>query len=230
MNRQRVPGLIMFDLDGTLADTAFQLGIAVNAALRDLGKKEISMDALRSYIGNGATMLLARALAGRRDISLTDVDDNELSRARSVFNDTYLSCCDCSSRIYPGVADTLSELKKLGIRLAVVTNKPHRFIEPVLEPSGLLDYFDFWLGSEVISEKKPDKAPLLYTASRLGISIDDSWMVGDSVNDILAAVNAGIPGIALTFGYNQGVDFQKLGAYRIIDDFREILAIIKDPD
>lgn len=228
MNGSGVPKLIMFDLDGTLADTAFQLGVSVNEALKSIGKKEISMDEVRSFIGNGAAMLMARAIAGRRDISVSDIDEKQLADARDVFNRTYLTCCDCSSCIYPGVSETLSELKSQGIKLAVVTNKPHRFIEPVLGPSGLLDYFDCWLGSEIIEEKKPNRAPLDYVASRLGLSVGDCWMVGDSINDIQAAVNAGIPGIALTFGYNQGVDFQKLGAFRIIDDFRDILEIIKE--
>lgn len=228
MHELRVPQLIMFDLDGTLADTACQLGHAVNEALKAVGYSVISMERLRSYIGNGAALLVARALAGRRDIALTDVDEKLLSDARNVFNEAYLSCCDCKDCIYPGVFTTLSSLKSLGIKLAVVTNKPHRFIEPVLAPSGLLDCFDYWLGSEIISEKKPDPAPLNYVASMLNVNVYDSWMVGDSINDVQAAVNTGIPGIAVTYGYNQGIDFRKAGASRIIDRFSDISEIIRE--
>ena len=221
-----VPKLMMFDLDGTLADTVYQLHLAVNAALVSVGVKEISVTETRSYIGNGASVLLARAILSSHDVSVSDVSPDIMLTARDAFNRKYLSCCDCSKSIYPGVRETLAALKSYGIRLAVVTNKPDGFIKPVLEPSGLLSYFDYCRGSEIIPQKKPDPAPLIYVSEKLGIKIEDSCMVGDSINDIQAAVNANIPSFALTCGYNQGIDLLAAGGSYLVDNYKEILQVI----
>ena len=106
------PKLMMFDLDGTLADTVNQLHLAVNAALVSVGLKEISVTETRSYIGNGASVLLARAILSSHDASVSDISPAIMQKARDVFNRKYSFCCDCSDSIYPGVRETRKRQKE----------------------------------------------------------------------------------------------------------------------
>lgn len=230
MKLESLPKLVMFDLDGTLADTVPQLHEAVLAALRKVGKNPITIEQTRSYVGNGAMLLIARAIARTQEVRLEDLDRDLLAFARNEFNLVYSNCFDCSKSIYPKVLETLSYLKSKCVKLAVVSNKPNRFIVPILEKAGLLKYFDETLGSEVIPETKPNAAPLIYVCQKIGVSTNDAVMVGDSYNDILAARNASITSIGLTYGYNRGLDIRDSSPDYVFDDFCSVYNLFKSFD
>jgi phosphoglycolate phosphatase len=125
------------------------------------------------------------------------------------------------------VRETLEYIKSQNIKLAIVTNKPHKFVEPIIRMAGLYDLFDYLLGSEVITQKKPQPEPLLYVCNKLAILPEDAIMVGDSYNDIEAAKNANIISIALTYGYNRGRDIRDSKPDFVFSDFGQIAELIK---
>lgn len=230
MTLSQMPCLVMFDLDGTLADTVPQLHEAVLRALEKVGRPPVTIDQTRSYVGNGAMMLLARAIRGEQEVCLADIEPQLLHVAREEFNSAYLKCSDCSKSIYSHVVDTLSFLQHKGVKLAVVSNKPDKFIKPILEKADLLKFFSFTLGSEVIAEKKPSAEPLLYVCNKLGVTPDKAVMVGDSYNDVQAAHNAKVVSMALTYGYNRGLDIRDSSPDYVFDNFGEIYQVFKSLD
>lgn len=185
-----LPKALLFDLDGTLANTIPQLAIAASKSAVAIGLNPPSVETTKGFVGNGVNMLLARVIAGRFDVELKDVEPSLLKRARDVFNVEYTKGLDKDYNLYEGVKEGLEYFKSRGIKLAVVTNKPQMFALPLLSYMGIKDYFDFILGGEVIPERKPDPTPLYYVLDKLQVSKDDAVMVGDSNNDIEAGNNA----------------------------------------
>ena len=181
-----LPKALLFDLDGTLANTIPQLAIAASKSAVAIGLNPPSVETTKGFVGNGVNMLLARVIAGHFDVELKDVDPSLLKRARDVFNVEYTKGLDKDYNLYEGVKEGLEYFKSRGIKLAVVTNKPQMFALPLLSYMGIKDYFDFILGGEVIPERKPDPTPLYYVLDKLQVSKDDAVMVGDSNNDIEA--------------------------------------------
>ena len=156
----KLPKALLFDLDGTLANTIPQLAIAASKSAVAIGLNPPSVETTKGFVGNGVNMLLARVIAGRFDVELKDVDPSLLKRARDVFNVEYTKGLDKDYNLYEGVKEGLEYFKSRGIKLAVVTNKPQMFALPLLSYMGIKDYFDFILGGEVIPERKPDPTPL----------------------------------------------------------------------
>lgn len=220
------PKLVMFDLDGTLADTVMQLYIAVSAVLVKMNCPSVTVDDVRRYVGNGANVLLARSLLHDINARVDDVEPSLMLEAKAEFTRVYATCSDCSSSIYDGVIDTLEFFKSKGIKMAIVSNKPDMFIKPMLEKARLLSYFDYTLGSEILEFKKPNPEPLLFVCEKLCVEPSKAIMVGDSDNDVLAAKNANILSIALTYGYNRGVDIRCSKPDYVFDNFIEIKQLI----
>ncbi len=204
MKMEKRPKALIFDLDGTLADTLPQLAKAACAACMECGIKEPAYEEARTYVGNGVWMLLERCILGRRDIVQGTADKALLKRAREAFNRAYLAGLSSDYRVFPGVSEGLLEFKQAGIKLAVCTNKPQMFAVPLLGDMGLAPLFDFILGGEVLSRRKPDPAPVLYACGRVGAWPSEAVMVGDSENDVLGGQNAGMPSAFLTYGYYAG--------------------------
>ncbi len=198
-----LPKALLFDLDGTLANTIPQLAIAASKSAVAIGLNPPSVETTKGFVGNGVNMLLARVIAGRFDVELKDVDPSLLKRARDVFNVEYTKGLDKDYNLYEGVKDGLEYFKSRGIKLAVVTNKPQMFALPLLSYMEIKDYFDFILGGEVIPERKPDPTPLYYVLDKLQVSKDDAVMVGDSNNDIEAGNNANMTTVFFSYGYNR---------------------------
>ena len=198
-----LPKALLFDLDGTLANTIPQLAIAASKSAVAIGLNPPSVETTKGFVGNGVNMLLARVIAGRFDVELKDVDPSLLKRARDVFNVEYTKGLDKDYNLYEGVKEGLEYFKSRGIKLAVVTNKPQMFALPLLSYMGIKDYFDFILGGEVIPERKPDPTPLYYVLDKLQVSKDDAVMVGDSNNDIEAGNNANMTTVFFSYGYNR---------------------------
>ncbi len=140
----RLPALVMFDLDGTLLDSVPDLAAAVDAMLLQLGRAPAGVARVRNWVGNGAPVLVRRALAG--DIDHSGVDDQEAERALGLFLEAY-SGGHALTQVYPGVPETLDWLRARGIPLAVVTNKPERFVAPLLQEKGLGGRFEWIVGA-----------------------------------------------------------------------------------
>lgn len=214
----RAKGFI-FDLDGTLVDSAPDLVGACNRVLRELGRDEIAPSIGRGWIGNGARRLMERALIGSFEgVAPADL----LDQAFSMFLKFYREGLCVESRLYPGVKETLTRLAGQDRRLACVTNKPAAFTRPLLELLGLNDFFDPIVSGDDLPKKKPDPMPLQHVLKMWGMSPGDCLMVGDSVSDFGAAKACGMPVALVTYGYNQGMSLEALGPDAIIDSISEI--------
>lgn len=217
--------LLIFDLDGTLIDSVPDLAAAVNATLVDIGRAPFDEDTVRHWVGNGATMLVARALSG----ALT-VDDNlpeaTLQDALARFFAHYRAHTCVRTQAYAGVNEGLQTLKNAGYTLTMVTNKPFEFIAPIVQAMGWQDRFAISLGGDSLPTKKPDPAPLLHVCQQLNVAPQHAYMIGDSKNDILAGKNAGIDTLGLSYGYNYGQDIREQQPTAAFDSFAEMVAFL----
>lgn len=215
--------LIQFDLDGTLIDSVPQLAQAVNRMRVQLGFGEAGEQAVRHWVGNGADMLVRRALA---DALGTEPGDELRRAARTAFDAAYDQVADQGLVFYPGVLDTMAALRRAGKRLAIVTNKPYRFVPAILAAAGLSEQFELVLGGDSLPEKKPSPAPLLHVCRQLDVDPARTLMVGDSENDVLAAQAAGMAVVGLTYGYNYGRDIADSGPNWVLSDFAALADIL----
>ena len=197
------PAALLFDLDGTLVDSAPDLTTAVNRMLADQGGRAVQEAQVRQWIGNGARRLVARAMAGQRHV---DADPPGTEIAFEHFLRHYRDCLYDQTRLYPGVAEALSRLQAMGLSLGIVTNKPGAFTQPLLKAMGLADFMAVSVSGDTLPVKKPDPAPLRHAAERLDVGVDHCWFVGDSRADADAAAAAGMPMIRVPWGYPGDAD------------------------
>ncbi len=216
-------GLALFDLDGTLVDSAPDIADAVDIALIACGRAPLGEGAVRGLIGNGAVRLMHRALTGSHD---GDAEAGLHAEAYQHFVDAYQPRVFKRTRLFPGVEEVLGRLAAAGWALACVTNKPARFTEPLLAAAGIADYFALTLSGDSLPTKKPAPEPILHAAAALGIARPQVVMIGDSVTDLRAAQNAGVRAVCVSFGYHGGVDLAAEGAHAMIDDMRELLPLL----
>ncbi len=214
---------IVIDLDGTMLDSAPELAQAANQMLRDLGRPPVSQELLMSYIGNGISWLVKRALTGDMH---AEPDAALYQQALPVFEKHY-SATLLGSKPYPGVVDGLAAMKEAGFRLGCITNKVARFTTPLLEGSGLARYFDLVLAGDTLPEKKPHPLPLRHSAGFFGVPVERLLLIGDSLNDTLAARAAGCPVFCVPYGYNHGEPVDGLDQDAIIDNLSAALKLIK---
>lgn len=217
--------VILFDLDGTLINSAPDLALAVNHMLETLDRDIFSEDIIDGWVGNGALMLVQRALSGQRTVD-ESLDNVLVQYALDIFLAYYAKNLCNETVPYPYVKSTLNTLQAKGYRLTIVTNKPFAFVEPILEGLGMNGLFELILGGDSLPLKKPDPAPLLHVSEKLGISVDKCVMVGDSKNDILAANACGMQSVGVTYGYNYGEDIRIHSPTVIINDFSELLELL----
>lgn len=211
-----------FDLDGTLVNSLPGLADAVDATLKTLGFKPAGEERVAHWIGNGAGVLIMRALDWAGGENARGHQDN----ARILFDRFYGESVEQGTRLYPNVASTLSLLAKDGLKMALVTNKPTRFVRPLLNSLGILDYFSVIIGGDDVVEKKPHPAPLYLVLGQLGLRADELVFVGDSRNDIQAGRAAGCPTIGLSYGYNYGEPIALSQPDRVLDSFADLLPTI----
>jgi phosphoglycolate phosphatase len=214
---------LLFDLDGTLADTAPDLTRALNRVLSTLDRPEVTLENTRNWIGNGMRRLLERALAaeGEEKASPEFVDQGvalfELLYAKAVWAD---------SGCYPGVVDGLAELKRMGYKMGCVTNKPRLCTGVLLEHSGLVNFFEVVVAGDDLVETKPAPAPLLHAADQLDVNPEDCVVIGDSRNDVDAARAAGMAVLLVTWGYHQGLELSAMGATQLVSQFNQIFHVV----
>ncbi|PSF05232.1 phosphoglycolate phosphatase [Marinobacter fuscus] len=220
----RWPGTALFDLDGTLVDSAPDLAAAVDQMLEHLGRTPAGLDKVRNWVGNGAAILVRRALAGDSNWEPAKPKDDALFEdALAIFYLAYGQINGRHAVVFDGVQECLEHLKQQGCRLAIVTNKPDQFVAPLLRHTGLDRWFELTVGGDTLAVKKPDPAPLLHAMEHLGGTPGTTVMVGDSAADINAARAAGIPCVAVRYGYNFGSPVDSLGADAVVDSLAELL-------
>jgi len=211
--------LIIFDLDGTLIDSVPDLALSLNAMLESLGREHFSEDTIHSWLGNGAQTLVQRALLGKIEVN-ESIDSELFEKALRSFLTFYEQNVCVKTVLYRDVLDTLVCLKAHGYKMAIVTNKPEAFVAPILNTLGIYSFFEYFIGGDSLSVKKPDAEPLLHVCKELGITIKESIMVGDSKNDILAAKAAKMDSIGVSYGYNYGEDISEFSPDEVIADFK----------
>lgn len=216
-----LPRLVMFDLDGTLVDSVPDLAAAVDSMLAQLGRPAAGIEQVRHWVGNGSLVLVRRALAGR--LEHDDVDSEQAQQALALFMQAYAGSHALTS-VYPGVTECLDWLAAREIPLAVVTNKPSEFVAPLLEEKGLGGYFRWLVGGDTLPQQKPDPAALFWVMDKAGVSAEDALFIGDSRNDVRAAKAAGVPCVALSYGYNHGRPIAEEAPALVLDDLRALVA------
>lgn len=217
---QKIRG-VAFDLDGTLIDTALGLSQAVDLALYALELPVAGEERVVTWIGNGADIMMQRAL--KWSLKDKEPDLAQLNMARKLFDRYYAETVEEGSFLFPGVAATLAALKEKGLPLAVVTNKPTPFVTPLLEDLGIAQYFQTIIGGDDVKEKKPHPEALYKVMETLGLAADELLFVGDSRNDIQAAQAAGCPSVGLTWGYNYGEAIGLSNPDVVFDRFADLL-------
>lgn len=217
MQQSIPPPLVVFDLDGTLVDTAPDLIDTLNALLRREGMATVPFDEARRFIGGGARLLIERGLmAHGRACGPAEID-----RLYAVFVEDYAARIADLSRPFPGVEDALDVLAGMGCRFAVCTNKLERLSVQLLETLGLASRFPVICGQDTFPMMKPDPGALLATIATAGGTPAAALMVGDSGTDITTARAAGIPVVAVDFGYTE-IPVTALGPDRVISRFADL--------
>lgn len=215
----------MFDLDGTLVDSAPDLSLSINYMLSDLDLPSREESQVRQWIGNGSEQLLKRALTGQMD---AEPDEKLLQQAKTLFRKYYAKHTCVKSRLYPGVKQALEYLTPVGYMLACVTNKPQLFTDQLLIALDIYHEFRVIVSGDTLDKIKPDPEPLLHAASCCHVSPEDCLMVGDSLTDIKAANAAGVRVLCVSYGYNRGIDIRHAGADHILDSLAELPHILNN--
>ena len=215
---------VVFDLDGTLIDSAPGLQTAANAVLEAEGCAPVELAEVKDMIGDGIPALINKAFTrhGR------DLSTSELDRYTKWFRKVYAECGPKETVLYPGARHGLQQLSFLGMSLGLCTNKPQRSTEPLLDALRIDHYFSAVFGGDLLAGiQKPDPRHVLAVLGRLGIDASEAVMVGDSPNDVDAGQGAGLPVIAVTYGYSLG-PVSALGADYLIDSLTELPALLAD--
>jgi len=206
--------LVIFDLDGTLIDTAPDLIDSLNHTIAAAGLAPVTFNDLTHLVGQGVRVMVQRAFALRNK----ELPQEDVEPLHQRFIAHYKEEMPGQSKPYPGVAEALDRLAAAGFSLAVCTNKTSDLALPLLEKLGLKDRFATITCGDTFEWRKPDARHILGTIEKAGGDVTRSVMVGDSVNDILAAKNANIPSIGVTFGYTD-VPMAELGPDVTIDRY-----------
>jgi phosphoglycolate phosphatase len=211
---------ILFDLDGTLIDSAPAAGAALNGVLADEGLETLSAEKFQGLLGGGLAWMMENALK----IYGETADDERMQRLCGRFVDHYVNDIALHTVVYPGVVEALEILRLRGIGLGICTNKPASTGLPSLRELDLERYFDAISYGDSYAFKKPDPRHVTATLDQMGCDKSGAVFVGDSKWDIAAARNAGIPVIAVSYGYS-GEDLGALAPDAIIDGFDNFIGI-----
>ena len=211
--------IILFDLDGTLIDSAPDLVGTLNIILKRHGRTTLTISAVKKLVGNGARALLERGFKE------TGAPAENLDALTVEFIETYVPNCAVLSRPFSGVIETLDTFANSGYRMAVCTNKPQAPSETILTELGLMQYFEVVVGGDFFPMRKPDPQHLLGALQLMDAPENPAIMVGDSYNDVASARNAGMPVIVVTYGYTT-TPAHELGGDILVDHFSEIVTAV----
>jgi len=210
--------LVIFDLDGTLVDSQLDLANAVNAARAHLGLDPIEVDRIASYVGDGAPVLIRRALG-------PEATETEVQQALQFFYDYYREHMLDHTRPYPGVRSALDLLRDAGVKMAVLTNKPVRFSQALVDGLGLGGHFFRVYGGNSFEQKKPHPIGVETLLAESGAAPDRALMVGDSAVDVRTARNAGIAVCGVTYGF-QPEGFESEPPDFLVDNLEELARMV----
>lgn len=210
---------MIFDLDGTLVDSAADLAHAVNAMLGELGREPLTVGEVRSMVGDGMAKLVARALAARQ------CERADPAAAEHSFLRHYEAEPVRATVVYSGVRPALELLRENAVALAVCTNKPAHLAEAVLEKLRLAQYFARTWGGDSLPFRKPDPRMLGTILREFDVAPEAALMVGDSEVDALAAQAAGVPMVLMKHGYRRG-PAESIPCLAAIDDFSQLAAVV----
>jgi len=221
-NIQGPPCNLLFDLDGTLVDSAPDLAGALNRLRAEQGLAALAIAQVKGMVGDGVAKLVERGLPPSGEAAAGPGDREGLVRR---FLEIYEARLTAETRPYPGVVETLETLAAAGWRLGVCTNKPEAASRQILAGLGLERFFAAVGGGDSFAERKPAAGHLLATLARMGAAPGSAVMVGDSPNDVLSARNAGVPVVVVGYGYSR-VPPAELGADALIERFAELPAAL----
>ena len=212
--------IVGFDLDGTLFDTSGDLAAAVNYAIGTIGRPPFPVAAIHPFVGKGAKVMLQRAL----DAS-GGYDEETLATLLPILLDYYEQNLAIHSIPYPGLLTAMDALTDAGVKLAICTNKAERFTIPLMHQIGLSDRFAAIVGGDTVGVAKPDPAPIRAMIDRAGCG--RTVFIGDTINDIAGARNAGIANVAVSFGFLDG-PVENLEADAVIHHFDELVPTLEN--
>jgi len=215
--------VIMIDLDGTLLDTADDLALAANLMLKDLGLPEQSTSTIRSYIGKGIQKLVKRTLTGQLD---GEPDAALFAQALPLYEKHYANNLSVNTRPYPGVLEGIKIMQQAGFKLACITNKAEAFTLPLLRSTGLYEQFEIVLSGDSLPKKKPDPMPLTHICKHFDVQPHEALLIGDSLNDAIAARAAGCHVFCVPYGYNEGRNVYELDCDAIVETLIEASKLI----
>jgi phosphoglycolate phosphatase len=216
---------VLFDLDGTLLDTAADISLALNRAIAEHGWAPVEAADTRTMIGQGGPVLVKRTAQLQR----RSVDESTHAAIVERFFHHYgaLQGTDESgARPFAGAAEGLRAVHELGLKTAIVTNKQQRFAIALAKRLGLAAWVDVYVGGDSCPKRKPDPMPLLFACESLGVMPARALMVGDSINDLTAARAAGIPIVCVPYGYNEGQDPRALPCDALIESIADLPALL----
>jgi phosphoglycolate phosphatase len=212
---------VIFDLDGTLVDTASEIAAALNRTLEELGLSRIEPTAVEALIGRGVRSLVERALAKAEGGALI-----EITAAVERFEAHYAQTVGTDARLFAGVMPGLRRLAEAGIAMSVVTNKPRFFTEMLLERLEVAPLMKAVVAGDDGIRRKPNADMLLAACERMGSAPGQSLMLGDSDNDVVAARAAGCPVWCVPYGYNEGRGPETLQCDRLVQTIEEAARLI----
>ncbi len=216
--------VIMIDLDGTLLDTADDLALAANLMLKELRLPEQSTPTIRSYIGKGIQKLVKRTLTSQLD---GEPDVALFAKALPIYEKHYADNLSVNTRPYPGVLEGIKVMQQAGFKLACITNKAEAFTLPLLRSTGLYDQFEIVLSGDSLPRKKPDPMPLTHICRHFDVQPHEALLIGDSLNDAIAARAAGCHVFCVPYGYNEGRNVYELDCDAIVESLLDASKLIK---
>ncbi len=213
---------LSFDLDGTLVDSVPDITFSLNQMLNRMGLPAVNEVLARNWIGNGAELLIKRALHHVLASSPSQVSQEQ---AREYFFDAYQENIAAKTVVYPGCMDLLEHIAEKSIPMACVTNKPRKFTQSLLERLSITGYFNVLVCGDDLPTKKPDPAMILKAIEDMNSTPRDGYLVGDSHTDMAAARAAGAGAIYVSYGYNRGVCVEKYSPIRV-NSLNELIDLI----
>ncbi len=208
---------LLFDLDGTIVDSAPDVCASVNHVLETMNRPPITVEETKILVGFGARTLVEKALEMTGDAGTTEDVDYLLSG----FLEWYRQNPSTHATLFPGARQALERFGQQGIKMGLCTNKPEVTCFPVLDALDLKRYFPTVICGDTLEYRKPDPRHVHYTLRELGADGDDTAFIGDSETDIMAARNAGLPNVLVSFGYCH-VPLDELGADAVIDHYDDL--------
>ena len=214
----------IIDLDGTMVDTAPDFQVAINRMRDELHLAPLALDTIVDFVGKGSENLMRRVLGV--DFKKKSEVESRFDHALERYQHHYLQINGDHSELYAGVHEGLVAMKKGGVRLACVTNKPIAFARPLLEKKGLIDLFEVIYGGDSLAHKKPHPLPMLTVCNDFDLQPAQVVAIGDSSNDSEAARAAGCRVLTVPYGYNHGQPVQTIDTDGIVESLLDAASLI----